>query len=644
MCTTDLKHFGRYRQLYNLTCYQGSCYFVVRSTEFEADRYRGDLYVFRDGQATALTTSGDVGQYYLSADKILIPVPAESGCTALRCIALDGAACGEAAMLPYSVVHMAFLSPDDFLFTALQPRQSDCQPDVSVQSGSCIVADELPFRENGLGIVNGLRRRLYRCRNGHMTPLVPGDLDIRAFSLSPDGRHAAAIGHIHRGQAGYWNRMWLIDLDNGQTQDISLGEEVRHNAVLFLDGSQLLISAILGETYGVYENPRMIVRSIQSGAVRRLAEESEQCFGDTTITDIKGARTLPQALCRMGDGIYLITTIGDSSHLVRIDQNTGRLSVVTNRAGSLCEAAAQDGALFALAYRDVGGCELYRIDPDGSETQLTHFHDRLTRQYPPVSPIPVSFFNHRGEQISGYLLRPPHFDPSASYPGILEIHGGPKMVYTAGYFHEMQLLAACGYCVFFCNPTGSDGRGDAFFDPIRGHYGEEDYRDLMGFVDAVLAAHPYIDPNRLGVAGGSYGGFMTNWIIGHTSRFRAAVSQRGIANWLSCFNTADTGFVFAGDQGGSTPWQDPMHLWRHSPVAYAGQVSTPTLFLHSQEDYRCPVEEAVQMFSALQYHHVESRLVIFQGENHELSRNGKPSNRIRRLQELLDWFDQHLKS
>ena len=206
----------------------------------------------------------------------------------------------------------------------------------------------------------------------------------------------------------------------------------------------------------------------------------------------------------------------------------------------------------------------------------------------------------------------------------------------------MQGCANVGYFVFVRNPRGGDGRGNEFAD-IRGRYGKEDYSDLMKFTDVVLKKYPQIDVNKVGVTGGSYGGFMTNWIIGHTDRFAAAASQRSISNWISMAYISDIGYYFAEDQVASTPWTDMDLMWEQSPLKYADKVKTPTLFIHSDEDYRCPIAEGWQMFSALKYHGVEARLCMFKGENHELSRGGKPLHRQRRLDEITDWFEKYLK-
>ena len=224
----------------------------------------------------------------------------------------------------------------------------------------------------------------------------------------------------------------------------------------------------------------------------------------------------------------------------------------------------------------------------------------------------------------------------------MNIHGGPRCAYGTGFFHEMQYWANKGYAVIFANPRGSSGNGSGHA-LLKGDFGGRDYDDLMSFVDATLDQIDFIDSSRLGVTGGSYGGVMTNWIIGHTDRFRAAASQRSISNWTSFEAMSDIGYNFGQNYTGGNPWNNVEALWNQSPLAYADKVKTPTLFIHSEEDYRCPLPEGIQMYSALQFFGVPSRIVIFKDENHELSRNGKPLNRIKRLQEIINWFEKYLK-
>jgi len=207
----------------------------------------------------------------------------------------------------------------------------------------------------------------------------------------------------------------------------------------------------------------------------------------------------------------------------------------------------------------------------------------------------------------------------------------------------MQVWASAGYFVFFTNPRGSDGKGTEFANIEAERYMNWDYNDFMDFTDNVLEKHPQIDASRLGVTGGSYGGLMTNWIVGHTNRFKAAVTQRSITNFVSKCLTTDIGYFHNLSQMGTDPWTNYETFWDKSPLKYADKVKTPLLFLHSDQDYRCYMADAFQMFTALKMFGVETRMCLFHGENHELSRSGKPKNRLKRLEEITTWFDKYLK-
>lgn len=328
--------------------------------------------------------------------------------------------------------------------------------------------------------------------------------------------------------------------------------------------------------------------------------------------------------------------------LYRIDLASRRQELVVKSRPDFVIATYALGKSFLLVMAADGkfgmntDCDFYKLDYE--TLAVTHFNDAMLRGKYVAQPDPLNL-TAGDHEVHGFILKPMGFEAGKKYPVIFDIHGGPKTVYGPVFYHEMQYWASRGYFVIFCNPTGSDGRG-AFMD-IRGKYGTVDFDDLMAFCDAALAKYPEMDADNLFETGGSYGGFMTNWIIGHTDRFRACASQRSISNWTSFYGVSDIGPDFSEDQCGSTIWPDVEKFWWHSPMKYADQVKTPTLFLHSFEDYRCPVDQGYQMYSALVAHGVESRLVLFRGENHELSRSGKPKHRIRRLNEITGWFEQH---
>lgn len=248
-----------------------------------------------------------------------------------------------------------------------------------------------------------------------------------------------------------------------------------------------------------------------------------------------------------------------------------------------------------------------------------------------------------GQAIQGWIVKPPHFDPQARYPMILSIHGGPHAMWSRHeptMWHEWQVQAAAGYVVFACNPRGSDGYGRAFRTALRNHWGEADLPDLMAGVEAVIA-QGFVDPERLVVAGGSYGGFMTTWVISHDDRFKAAVAQRGVYDLTSFYSTSDIPRLVEWEFD-STPWEDPQHLWKFSPLAYVEKIHTPLLLIHSENDFRAPIPAAEGLFVALRRLRREVEMVRYPRDGHELSRSGELKHRVDRLERIVAWFDRHL--
>ncbi|MBU3209494.1 S9 family peptidase [Clostridium algidicarnis] len=392
------------------------------------------------------------------------------------------------------------------------------------------------------------------------------------------------------------------------------------------------------EKYGINENVKFYKINTETKKCICITPDFETSTWNSVGSDARyggGA-----GVKKYKDYLYFITTEGYSSHLNRIDLE-GNIEKIIETNGSVDSYTVNGEEILFIGLRDLKLQELYSLR-EKKEVQLTDFNGWVNKEISLSKIERLAVETEDGVIIDGWVLKPVDFDEKKKYPAILDIHGGPKTVYGEVFYHEMQYFASEGYFVFFCNPRGSDGKGNEFSD-IRGKYGTIDYDDLMKFTDEVLNKYENIDKDRVGVTGGSYGGFMTNWIIGHTDRFKAAASQRSISNWISKFGTTDIGYYFVDDQQSGTPWNNADKLWWHSPLKYADKVKTPTLFIHSDEDYRCWMAEALQMFSALKYHGVDSRMCLFKGENHELSRSGKPTHRMRRLKEITNWFDHYLK-
>jgi dipeptidyl aminopeptidase/acylaminoacyl peptidase len=254
-----------------------------------------------------------------------------------------------------------------------------------------------------------------------------------------------------------------------------------------------------------------------------------------------------------------------------------------------------------------------------------------------------------GTEVDTWLVRPPGFDEGRRYPMLLTIHGGPFAQYGTGFFDEVQVYAAAGYCVLFSNPRGGSGYSEAWGRAIRGPGGGEgkgwgsvDYEDLMGVVDTAVEQFPFLDADRLGVLGGSYGGYMTSWIVGHTKRFKAALSERSVNHLVSAFGSSDLFWIFERQFGGPM-WENVDEWLRMSPATYARDIDTPLLIVHSETDLRCNIEQGEHLFTLLRLLGKETEMLRFPAESHELSRSGSPVHRVQRFEAILEWFGRYLE-
>ncbi len=288
--------------------------------------------------------------------------------------------------------------------------------------------------------------------------------------------------------------------------------------------------------------------------------------------------------------------------------------------------------------------DLYIANLDGTgEQQLTHLNAALWARLDlqPVERLPYK--SSDGRPVEGFFVRPLGWRPGVKYPMVLVIHGGPEGMFGVDWYHEFQVYAAKGWAVFFCNPRGSTGYGEKFELGEVNNWGRMDYQDIMAGVDAALQKFPWIDSSKLGVTGGSYGGYMTNWIVSHTDRFQAAVTLRSVSNFISDEGTRDGAYGHEEYFKGLV-FDDFDQYWEASPLKYARNVHTPTLVLHSDNDFRVPIEQGEQWFRALQHYGVPSELVLFPRENHNLTRTGEPRHLVESLNWQLYWFDRYLNA
>jgi len=499
------------------------------------------------------------------------------------------------------------------------------------------IIDEIPFWSNGEGYTNKKRNKLYiyKVDSKTLNPITDDFSNVDSYALSGDKALTVFITSSFIDKMSTYTELNLYSLTENRYEKISPINNFNYAYCDFL-GDQIVFAGNDMSTFGLNENPNIYFTNYTGSLINKISDFDASLWSSVGSDCRFGGSKSAKA---DGNYLYFTTTEGSNSYLNRMD-TYGNIKKLTDANGSIDGFDVVDGKIYYIGLRGMKLQEIYSIS--NKEDQLTSFNSWVIDEKHLSKPEKLVFSMDNGTQVEGWVLKPIDYVEGKLYPGILDIHGGPKTVFGEVFFHEMQYWANEGYFVFYCNPRGSDGYGDEFAD-IRGKYGTIDYDDIMDFTDLVLINYQDIDKDRLGVTGGSYGGFMTNWIIGHTSRFKAAASQRSISNWISFFGTSDIGYYFADDQNLSTPWNDVEKMWYHSPLKYADKVTTPTLFIHSEEDYRCWIPEGLQMFTALKYHGVESRLVAFKGESHELSRSGKPKNRIKRLEEITAWFDKYLK-
>ena len=276
----------------------------------------------------------------------------------------------------------------------------------------------------------------------------------------------------------------------------------------------------------------------------------------------------------------------------------------------------------------------------GEITNLYNPNEAYLAEHIVTTPERFTYKGYDNWDIHGWYMPP--VEKKDKHAAILYVHGGPQVAYGESFFHEMQALAAKGYGVIMINPRGSNTYGQNFVKSILGDYGNHDFDDLMMGVDYILETHPEVDADQLYVAGGSYGGFMTNWIVTHTDRFRAAVTQRSISNWISFYGTSDIGPFFVEKQL-LDDINNPQRLWEMSPVAHAKNAKTPLLVLHGQSDLRCPQEQGEQMYMAMRKNNVPTKMILFPQSSHGLSRQGLPNLRQERLKAITDWFEEYSK-
>ena len=650
----ELKDFLNYTFLSNVTVSPDgtSCVFTTTQCDEENNTYTTNLSMWKDGNTIQLTSSGkDTSPMYLDNQTILFKSSRDTKAqekvkngeevSSYYTLSLLGGEAQKAFDLPLNVTKIEHIQGNLYIFSARYNQdysifgredQKDALLKAKKENKDYEVFTKIPFCHNGAGYAKNTVNRVYlfNSESKEITPLTCDDNHVSTFTLNKDHSEVLIISHKLTNKPSRKMAVCTYHFESKEwTSLIKEDEMIVQGAHYFHDGILLIGNKEL--KHGQNENGRFYF--INKNHEITLLNDNTLSTRNSLGSDCRygGGKTSKVT----GNKYYYTTTREKDGIIVSLDSK-GQLQDELVLVGSIDCFDMHENDFFYVAMKDGKLQELYR-----NHEQLTHFNEEILKnKY--IADYQEVQFNNDGVSLTGWVLLPKDYDPSKKYPAILDIHGGPKTAFGKVFYHEMQVWANMGYFVFFTNPRGSDGRDNEFMD-IFGKYGTIDYDDLMKFTDIVLEKYPANDPKRVGVTGGSYGGFMTNWIIGHTDRFACAATQRSISNWISFYGTSDIGMFFAEDQIHGNIFNNPEKLWEHSPLKYADNIVTPTLFIHSDEDYRCPLEQGLQLYTAIVDKGVDTRFVLFHGENHELSRSGKPKHRVRRLEEITNWMEKYLK-
>lgn len=491
----------------------------------------------------------------------------------------------------------------------------------------------LPFWLNGAGYLKceNTGIYLYYKNKDELVKIMESNKnnDLGLLKVSKDlTKLIYAKGNYSNGCDKIYEDLYIYDLEKKE-EKLLLKEEFSYYYLNFYKDKIIFVGSDM-KTHGINQNPFIYAVDFDGNLEKLSSDDFDLDFGVSTGSD---ARFGGEAIFRQEDNkLYFTVTEKEDSKIYSFNLDTLdlKLEIEGNVEGFVL---GHDKIYYTKMDRDT----LSEIYEEGNDQALVS--NKIQTK---LGKIEEFFFESNGDKLRGYVLLPTDFDPDKKYPTLLSVHGGPKTEFSDIFHHEHQVFANDGYIIIYTNPHGASGNGVEFSD-IRGKYGHIDYEDLMNFTDEAIKRYPQIDTENMGVYGGSYGGFMTNWIISHTDRFKAANAQRCISNWISFYGVSDIGYYFATDQTDADPWDSLDQMWELSPLKHAKNVKTPTLFIHSDEDHRCPLEQALQMYTRIKLNGVESKMYVFHGENHELSRSGKPKGRIKRLTEIKSWFDGHLK-
>ena len=514
-------------------------------------------------------------------------------------------------------------------------------------------ADEAPtvrevtrpkYRFDAMGYLEGYAHVwVVAAEGGEPVAVTDGDFDHESPVWLPRTQEVVLVANrTPDADFSFIRDLWAVDVRTHSMRKITYASGPTHSPVPSPDGAQI---AFVGNDFHAKTatNLGVWVVPASGGQATNVTAGFDRSVGNAVGSD---ARLTPMVAAPVWtpDGSALIFYATDSgcTHLYRVGVTDRAIRPLTDGHEVVGDLSAAAGTIVYQRMTPTSLDELWILPPTGQPRRLVGVNDELLDGLTIQAPRPFAYAGVDGWPLSGWYLAPPDFDPTRQYPAILRIHGGPHAAYGDTFNHYVHLLADRGYVVVWTNPRGSGGYGEAFARAVVGDWGGKDSRDVLLGLDHVIG-QGFIDPARVAVTGGSYGGFMTNWLITHTNRFRCAVTEVCVSNLHSFYGTSDIGATWGELEWGANPWDDPERLLMQSPLSYVRNVTTPVLITANEADHRCPVEQSEQFYMALRKWRKEAVFLRFKDESHTMQSTGRPKPRIERLRRLLGWFDRHLQ-
>lgn len=632
---------------------QKKCVFTVKIVNREKNKYNSHLWILDlTTKDYYQFTHGDVFDrspiWSRDGQKIFF-IRTKDEDTQIWCINAFGGEAYKVSNLPEGHISELSISNNNRIVFSFRPKDIQWTKEYIEKrknnnlSNPPRIINRIYYRLDGVGFLDNYQKIwILEPENGKAWQVTEGEFDDYSPVLSNDGSRIFFLSNRSHDPENlpFLIDLWMINLEDNKLQKIKTFEGYKNFLSISPDDKLLcFVGYKSNEDPWVPKNNKLWLINLSNHEIVCLTDRLDRNIGNSTLSDIKDFLSLKPKWSKDGKFIYFLVSDSGNCNLYRVNIDSKELENLTNsKIDIFSYDISQDFQIVSISTVSLPN-ELFFIRENklGKITNLNNWIDDIL-----LCSVEEVFFNSfDGKEIQGWIMKPPDFNPTRKYPLVLYIHGGPHAQYGNTFFHEFQVIASQNIIVFYTNPRGSMGREEDFASIIRGDWGNIDYKDIMAGIEFVCK-FSFVDRDNLGIIGGSYGGYLTNWTIAHTNLFKCAVTDRSVVDLVSMASTTDLPFMENGYWQGNF-WNQIDKLWNQSPLKYAQNINTPLMIIHSEGDLRCPISQAEQLYTVLKRLKKEVLFVRYPLEtNHSMSRNGPPDLRIDRLKRILEWFKKWL--